>query len=185
VPSNFSTPIFADLFDNNKMASDLNSGLSKKTNVFGLKAWVLMGIVVGLFIIIILVVLSICLALRKKSRRGKGGMLPLGHILSISEEIKEISVDQVSSNNHPQNCSFMSLSDKFSDGDSRKVLIQTKNGDNSSQSGSFNRLEKDLNGSQSGEDSGGFRSISAYRSSSHPISASSPCSGLPEFSHLG
>jgi hypothetical protein len=112
-------------------------------------------------------------------------MLPLGHILSTSEEIKEISVDQVSSNNHPQNCSFMSLSDKFSDGDSRKVLIQTKNGDNSSQSGSFNRLEKDLNGSQSGEDSGGFRSISAYRSSSHPISASSPCSGLPEFSHLG
>jgi len=95
VPSNFSTPIFAD---NNKMASDLNSGLSKKTNV-----------------------------LRKKSRRGKGGMLPLGHILSILEEIKEISVDEVSSNNHPQNGSFMSLNDKFSDGDSRKVLIQTKN----------------------------------------------------------
>ena len=106
MPSNFSTPIFADLFVNNKMASDLNSGLSKKTNVFGLKAWVLMVIVVGLFIIIILVVLSICLTLRKKSRRGKSGMLPLGHILSISEEIKEISVDQVSSNNHPQNGSF-------------------------------------------------------------------------------
>jgi hypothetical protein len=167
------------------MASDLNSGLSKKTFVFGLKVWVLMGIIVGLFIIVILVVLSICLTLRKKSRRGNGGMHPLSHILSISEEIKEISVDQVSSNNHPQNGSFMSLNDKFSDGDSGKVLIQTKNGDNSSQSGSFNRLDKDPNGSQSGEDSGGFRSISAYRSSSHPISAPSPCSGLPEFSHLG
>lgn len=181
---NISTLIFADLFVNSEMASDLNSGLSKKT-VLGLKAWVLMGIIVGLFIIIILVVLSVCLTLRKKSRRHSGSMLPLGHILSISEDIKEISVDQVSSNSHPRNGGFMSLNDKFSEGDSGKVLIQTKNGDNSSQSGSFNCLEKDLNGSQSGEDSGGFRSVSVYRSSSHPISAPSPCSGLPEFSHLG
>lgn len=184
MPSNVSTLTFADLFVNSEMASDLNSGLSKKT-IFGLKVWVLMGVMVGLFIIVILVVLSICLTLRKKSRRGSGSMLPLGHILSISEDIKEISVDQVSSNSHPRNGGFMNLNDKLSDGDSGKVLIQTKNGDNSSQSGSFNCIEKDLNGSQSGEDSGGFRSVSVYRSSSHPISAPSPCSGLPEFSHLG
>lgn len=166
------------------MASDLNSGLSKKTLVFGLKVWVLMGIIVGLFIIIILVVLSICLTLRKKARRVIGN-LPLSHMLSISEEIKEIRVDQVSSHNHPQNGAFMSLNDKFGNGESEKVMIQT-NGDNSSQSGSFNHLDKDANGSQSGEDSG-VKSISAYshRSSSHPITAPSPLSGLPEFSHLG
>ena len=63
-------------------------------------------------------------------------------------------------------------------------MNQTKNGDNSSQSGSSNHLEKDANGSQSGEDSG-VKSVSAYRSSSHPITAPSPLSGLPEFSHLG
>lgn len=165
------------------MASDLNSGLSKKTVVFGLKVWVLMGIMVGLFIIIILVVLSICLTLRKKSKRVNR-KLPLNHTLSHSEEIKEIRVDQVSSNNHPQNVAFMSLNDKFRDGDSGKVSNQTRNGDNSSQSGSFNHLEKDANGSQSGEESG-FKSISTYRSSSHPITAPSPLSGLPEFSHLG
>lgn len=166
------------------MASDLNSGLSKKTLVFGLKVWVLMGIIVGLFIIIILVVLSLCLTLRKKARRVIGN-LPLSHMLSISEEIKEIRVDQVSSHNHPQNSAFMSLNDKFGNGESEKVMIQT-NGDNSSQSGSFNHLDKDANGSQSGEDSG-VKSISAYshRSSSHPITAPSPLSGLPEFSHLG
>lgn len=166
------------------MASDLNSGLSKKTFVFGLKVWVLMGIMVGLFIIIILIVLSICLTLRKKSRKSSG-MFPLSHILSISQEIKEISIDQASSNSYMHNGGFMSLNDKFSDDDSGKVLIQTKNGDNSSQSGSLNNLEKDANGSQSGEDSG-VRSVSVYRSSSHhPISAPSPLSGLPEFSHLG
>ncbi|KAK7328549.1 hypothetical protein VNO77_22660 [Canavalia gladiata] len=142
-----------------------------------------MGIIVGLFIIIILVVLSICLTLRKKSRRVNS-KLPLSHVLSVSDEIKEIRVDQVSANNHPQNGAFMSLNDKFGDRESEKVLIQTKNADNSSQSGSFNHLEKDANGSQSGEESG-VKGFSAYRSSSHPITAPSPLSGLPEFSHLG
>jgi len=166
-----------------RMASDLSSGLSKETSVFGLKAWELMGILVGLFIIVILVVVSICLTSRKKSRRVTG-MLPLSHMLSVSDEIKEIRVDQVSSNNHPQNGAFMSLYDRFSDRDSEKVLIQPKNGENSSQSGSFVHLKKDDGGSQSGEDSGA-KSVSTYRSSSHPITAPSPLSGLPEFSHLG
>lgn len=179
---NISTLSSAGLFGSSKMASDLNSGLSKKTFVLGLKVWVLMGIIVGLFIIIILAVLSICLSLRKKARRV-GGNLPLSHILSVSEEIKEIRVDQVSSNNHQQNGAFMSLNDKFGDAVSEKVSIQTKNGDNSSQSGSFSHLEKDVYGTQSGEESGA-RSSSAYRSS-HPITAPSPLTGLPEFSHLG
>lgn len=165
------------------MASDLSSGLSKKTSVFGLKAWELMGIVVGLFIIIILLVLSICLSSKKKSRRGNG-MIPLSRMLFVSEEIKEIRVDQVSANNHHQNGAFMSLHDKFNDQDSEKILIQTKNGEDSSQSGSFIHVEKDAAGSQSGEESGA-KSVSIHRSSSHPITAPSPLSGLPEFSHLG
>lgn len=172
----------ADIYWQWQMASDLNSGLSKETSVFGLKAWELMGIIVGLFIIIILVVISICLTSRKKSRRVNG-MLPLSHMLSVSDEIKEIRVDQVSANNHPQNGAFVSLYDRFSDRDSEKVLIQTNNGENSSQSGSFVHLKKD-DGSQSGEESGA-KSVSTYRSSSHPITAPSPLCGLPEFSHLG
>ncbi|TKY45886.1 receptor protein kinase [Spatholobus suberectus] len=104
-----------DLFGSKKMVSDLNSGLSKKAFVFGLKV-----------------------------------------------RDKEIRVDQVSANNHPQNGAFMSVNDKFGDRESEKVLVQTKNGDNSSQSGSFNHLEKDAYGSQSGEESG-VKSISAYR----------------------
>jgi len=183
VPSYILTLTRADLFGSSKMASDLNSGLSKKTFVFGLKVWVLMGIIVGLFIVIILVVLSTCLTLRKKFRKVNG-KLPLSHVLALSEEIKEIRVDQVSANNHPQNGTFMSLNDKFGEGETEKVLNQTQNGDNSSQSGSFNHLEKDANGSQSGEESVA-KGISSYRSSLHPITAPSPLSGLPEFSQLG
>ncbi|KAI4335074.1 hypothetical protein L6164_013755 [Bauhinia variegata] len=163
------------------MASGLNSGLSKETSVFGLKVWELMGITVGLFIVIILVVLSICLTSRKKSRKFNS-MLPLGHMLSVSEEIKEIRVDQASANNHPQNGAFMSLYDKLNEKESEKVLIQTKNGDNTSQSGSFTHVEKDAAGSQSGEDSGAG-TVSSYRPSFHTMA--SPLSGLPEFSHLG
>ena len=62
---------------------------------------------------------------------------------------------------------------------------KSKNGDNISQSGSFNHLEKDVGGSQSGEE-GGSGSFNVYKqSSSHPITAPSPLIGLPEFSHLG
>ncbi|XP_054804687.1 probable receptor-like protein kinase At5g18500 [Prosopis cineraria] len=157
------------------MASGLNSGLSKKTSVFGLEVWELMAMAVGLFIVIILAVLSICLTLRKRSRKINSSMRPFSHIPSVSEEIKEIRVDQVSANNNLQNGSLMSLNDIFSDKESAKALIQTNNGDNlnSSQSGSFNHLEKDGVGSQSGDDS--ISKTTSY----------SPLSGLPEFSQLG
>lgn len=171
------------------MASDLNTGLSKKTVFFGLKVWVLMGIFVGVFIIVILMVLSLCLTSRKKSRRAND-KLPLSQIPVDSKEIKEIKVDQVSANNFiAHDGVFIGLHDKFSDKESDKLLIhpsidKTKSGDNSSQSGSFNHIDKDGVGSQSGEE-GTHRSATAYRPSLHPISAPSPLIGLPEFSHLG
>lgn len=183
--SHILTPTSAD-FWHSKMASGLNSGLSQKTSVFGLKVWELMGITVGFFIIIILLVLSICLTLRKKSRKISNGMIPLSHMVSVSEEIKEIRVDQVSANNYIQNVgAFVNLNDKFNDKEYVKVLNQIKNGDShdGSQSGSFNHLEKEGAGSQSGDESGA-KTISSYRSSLHPITPSS-LSDLPEFSQLG
>lgn len=167
-----------------KMATDLNTGLSTKTFVFGLKVWVLTAIIVGLFIVIILVVISFCLTSRKKSRRANG-MLPLSQIPTVSEEIKEIKVDQVSANHYvPDKGNFICLSDRLSDRELDKVMIHAKTGDNSSQSGSFNHAEQEGLGSQSGEE-GGTGTIPVYRTSLHPINAPSPLSGLPEFSHLG
>ncbi|KAJ6762512.1 hypothetical protein OIU79_023298 [Salix purpurea] len=61
---------------------------------------------------------------------------------------------------------------------------KVKNGDNMSQSDSFHHSDRDC-GSQSGEE-GSSGTVTVYQpSSSYPITAPSPLSGLPEFSHLG
>lgn len=171
--------------------ADLNSVLSKQTFVFGLKVWVLMGVFVGVFIVVILVVLTLCSTTRKKSRniRSTNDSLPVSRIPAISKEIKEISVDHASANNFVGHDGVLTLHDKFSDKESDKLLARssidkTKHGDDSSHSSSFNHAEKDGIGSQPGEDSG-HRAATIYRPSSHPITAPSPLSGLPEFSRLG
>lgn len=164
---------------------DLNAQLSKKV-LFGLKVWEVIGIVIGLFIIIIIALIPLCL--RKKARRAKGN-IPVTQIPSVSKEIKEIRVEHIATNAYvPNEGNFMTLKDKFSDRESDKVAVhgdsgKMRNGDVSSQSGSFHRLE--TGGSISG-DEGGSGSYLMYKpSSSHPITAPSPLCGLPEFSHLG
>lgn len=170
------------------MASDLNAELSKKTAIFGLKVWEVIGITVALFIVIILSVLSLCLTSRKKSRRARDSV-PLSQIPTVSKEIKEVRVEQVAASEFvPRDGILLTIHDKSSDKESDKVLLhlgmgKAKNGENSSQSGSFNRL--DGAGSQSGEE-GSSGTMTVYKpSSSYPITAPSPLSGLPEFSHLG
>ncbi|KAK2634610.1 hypothetical protein Ddye_029402 [Dipteronia dyeriana] len=172
------------------MADDLNAELSKTTAIFNLKVWEVIGISVALFIIIILSVLSFCLTSRKKSRRARNNKLPFTQIPTVSKEIKEVRVEQVSTNEFvPRDGILLTIHDKSSDKDSDKVFVhlgmgKVKNGDNSSQSGSFHNYDKD-GGSQSGEE-GSSGTVAAYKpSSSYPITAPSPLTGLPEFSHLG
>lgn len=168
------------------MANDLNAELSKKA-IFGIKVWEVIGISVALFIIIILSILSFCLTSRKKSRRARNN-LPFSQIPAVSKEIKEVRVEQVSTNEFvPRDGILLTINDKSSDKESDKVMVhlgmgKLKNGDNSSQSGSFHHTDKE-GGSISGEDSG---SVTVYKaSSSYPITAPSPLIGLPEFSQLG
>ncbi|GAV82543.1 Pkinase domain-containing protein [Cephalotus follicularis] len=169
------------------MASDLKAVLSNKTAILGLKAWEVIGIAVALFIIIILSLMSFCLTLRKKSRRTSN-KLPLSQIPTVSKEIKEVRVEQISTNEFvPRDGILLTIHDKSSDKESDKVLVhlgvgKLKNGDSSSQSGSFHHLDKD--GFQSGEE-GSSGTVTVYKPSSYPITAPSPLSGLPEFSHLG
>ncbi|XP_012434318.1 probable receptor-like protein kinase At5g18500 [Gossypium raimondii] len=172
------------------MANDLNAEMSKKTAIFGLKVWEVIGIVVALFIIIILSLLSFCLTSRKKKSRARN-KLPLTQIPSISKEIKEVRVEQVSANDFvPRDGILLTIHDKSSDKDSDRVMVhlgmgKSRNGDNSSQSGSFHHLERDGAGSQSGEE-GSSGTVTVYRQSSlYPVTAPSPLVGLPEFSHLG
>ncbi|EEF50023.1 Interleukin-1 receptor-associated kinase, putative [Ricinus communis] len=174
------------------MAGDLNTEMSKKTAIFGLKVWEVIGISVALFIFIfiILSVLSFYLTSRKKLRKDRN-KLPHSQIPTVSKEIKEVRVEQVSTNEFvPRDGILLTIHDKNSEKDSDKVMVhlgmgKVKNGDNSSQSGSFHHLDKDC-GSQSGEE-GSSGTVTIYKpsSSSYPITAPSPLCGLPEFSHLG
>ncbi|CAK9171160.1 unnamed protein product, partial [Ilex paraguariensis] len=171
------------------MATGLNAELSK-TAILGLKVWELIGIIVGLFIVVILFALTFYLTSRKKSRRAREN-IPLSQIPVDSKEIKEVRVEQVSTNEFaPREGILLTIHDKSSDKESDKVLVhlgmgKTKNVENSSQLGSFHHVDKDCGGSQSGEE-GSSGTFAVYKtSSSHPITAPSPLIGLPEFSQLG
>ncbi|KAL4556435.1 hypothetical protein LXL04_039087 [Taraxacum kok-saghyz] len=172
------------------MADDLNTGLSQNIGVFGIKVWELIGIIVGLLIVGILCALTCYLTSRKKVGGGRGrDRVPHSQIPTVSKEIKEVRVEQVSTGDFtPRDGILLTIHDKNSDKDSDKVLVhlgmgKSKNGDNASSQGSFHHIDRD----ESGEDanSGNFLYKPSSSSSSHPISAPSPLIGLPEFSHLG
>ncbi|KAL7082204.1 hypothetical protein ACP275_14G085000 [Erythranthe tilingii] len=174
------------------MGTNLNTELSKNAGVLGLKVWEIIGIIVALLIVTILFILTFYLTSRKKSKKSQPKGLPLTQIPTISKEIKEVRVEQISSDHFaPTDGILLTIHDKSSNKESDKVMVHlgiTK--DNStSQSGSFHHVDKDYCESQSGEE-GAFSVFNNNNnkpsSSSHPnITAPSPLSGLPEFSHLG
>ncbi|KAL8027253.1 hypothetical protein ABFX02_14G083300 [Erythranthe guttata] len=174
------------------MGTNLNTELSKNAGILGLKVWEIIGIIVALLIITILFILTFYLTSRKKSKKSQPKSLPLSQIPTISKEIKEVRVEQISSDHFaPTDGILLTIHDKSSNKESDKVMVHlgiTK--DNSSQSGSFHHVDKDYCESQSGEE-GAFSVFNNNNnnkpsSSSHPIvTAPSPLSGLPEFSHLG
>lgn len=159
-----------------EMASDLNKSLSK--TYVGLQLWVLIVIILGVVFVVVLGI-SLWFSFRKKSRRATN-TIPATQTHTVSEEIKEIRVDQASANNGI----VETLHEKFNDREADKVSVNVENEGDSGQSGSFNHLEKDVKGSQQGEE-GAAAAASGFRPSSHPLTAPSPLSGLPEFSHLG
>ncbi|XP_075494493.1 putative receptor-like protein kinase At2g42960 [Primulina tabacum] len=169
------------------MASGLDAQLSKNSSFFGLKVWQIIGIMVGAFIVAILLVLTFYLTKRKKSRRDED-KLPLSQIPTVSKEIKEVQVEQVSADEFvPRDGIRLTIHDKSSNKESDPVFVhlampKVKTADNSSHYDSFLNMDKDYRGSELGEEgnSGTFKP-----SSSNPITAPSPLSGLPEFSHLG
>ncbi|XP_042496643.1 probable serine/threonine-protein kinase At1g01540 [Macadamia integrifolia] len=74
-------------------AGFLNSELSKRTSIFGLSLWIVIGICVGAFIVLILFLLSLCITSRRRKsprrrqgkKRGPSELTPV-----VSKEIQEI-----------------------------------------------------------------------------------------------
>ncbi|CAM8979708.1 unnamed protein product [Rhodiola kirilowii] len=171
------------------MASGLKNELKQKTAI-GLKVWEVIGLAVVLFIVAILLAL-ICITSRKKrSRKARNNNIPLSQIPHVSKEIKEVRVEQVPTDEFvPGGGILLTIHDKTSDKESDKVMVhlgmsKSRNGEDSSRSGSFHNVDKD--GSHHSGEEGSSGKVVVYKpSSSHPITAPSPLVGLPEFSHLG
>ncbi|XP_020589062.1 probable receptor-like protein kinase At5g18500 [Phalaenopsis equestris] len=171
--------------------SSLNGQLSQKTDVFGLKLWVVIGIAVGVLIFCVLSILVLCLVVRSRKRfRTSLKYLPATQIPTVSKEIKEVRVEQVSADNFiPQEGILLTIHDKSNDKGSDKVMLhlnlgKSKHAGDSSHSGSFRRTDREA-GSQSGEEGNLETNTICKPASSYSITAPSPLTGLPEFSHLG
>lgn len=163
----------------------LKKEMTEEIPALNLEVWHLIAIFVALSIVVVLSLLW-CYAFTKKKSKNTNNRLPVTQKPTVvSAEIKDIRVDQNSANTYVgHNAGSHTLWDKFSDKDkdsdkllTRPSVDKSKYGDNSSQSESFNHLDKEETGPDSGEN--------IHRSTSHPMNVASPLSGLPEFSHLG
>lgn len=131
------------------MGADLNEELSKKTSVLGLQLWELIAIIMGLFLVVILLVSAFLFTSRKKPRNITE-IIPLSRIPPVSKEIKEVKVEQVSSNQFvPREGILLTIHDKASESEADKVLVhlgmgKKKNGENNSSQGSVNLWLKPL-----------------------------------------
>ncbi|RWR96148.1 putative receptor-like protein kinase [Cinnamomum micranthum f. kanehirae] len=168
--------------------SSLNAALSKRTSFFGLKLWVVIGICVGTFLVLILFCLSWATA-RRRSRRTLD-KIPLCQIPNVSKEIK---VDRVGENYLSHNVldhdSVLSVQNKSLDKDSEKMFVhlgmsKSSDADNTSQCSSVHQHDK--GGSSHSGDEGSTGTVNIRKQpSSYGIASASPLVGLPEFSHLG
>lgn len=164
----------------------LNAELSKKYG--GIKLWVLIGITVGAFTVLILGILSIWVMLRRKSCRGRTlDNLTRCQIPNVSKEIRVDRVGEQSTFDHPESL-FLTVNDKTSDKNSEKMHVhlgrsKSSDVDDISQCSSMYHHERAYS-SQSGEEgsSGNARKQSSL---SYGQVMASPLIGLPEVSHLG
>ncbi|KAK1380416.1 Protein kinase domain-containing protein [Heracleum sosnowskyi] len=146
--------------------------LTRETPIFHIPVWGL--VLIFVLVPLILLVLPICIS-RKKSKTDTCDKLPVSQNKVISSEIKDIRIDHNSAN-------------KFDvyEADLKKVFMhldRRKNADNSSNSGSVSTVENGDYSSGSGE-KGSSGKNNAYIASSHPLTISSPLSGLSDFSQL-
>ncbi|KAK1407783.1 hypothetical protein QVD17_39410 [Tagetes erecta] len=172
----FDTCAFFGIYKVSQMG--LKKEMTEEVPALNLEVWHIIAIFVALSIVVALSLLW-CYTVTKNKSKRKNDRLPVTQRPTVvSAEIKDIRVDQNSANTFVgPDATSHTLWDKFSDKDkdsdkllTRPSVDKSKYGDNSSQSGSFNHLEKEDVGPDSG---------------SHPLTGTSPLSGLPEFSHLG
>ncbi|KAK4769860.1 hypothetical protein SAY87_030392 [Trapa incisa] len=168
------------------MSVSLDEELSKK--VLGIKLWVMIGIFVGVFIVLILFVLSVWVTFRRKSKRTSDKFY-LSQIPNISKDIRVDIIQAQRFHNQPESL-IISVNDRPTDKKSEKMLVhlsrsKSSDPDNLSQCSSVYHHEQHISSHSGGEDgsSGTFHKHLDLPSGGFPTA--SPLIGLPEISHLG
>ncbi|KAK6162286.1 hypothetical protein DH2020_002127 [Rehmannia glutinosa] len=84
-------------------ATFVNNELSKKTPIFGLHLWVVIGIIVGAVIVLIILLISLCVTTLRRRSSGKGKLhRPAGETTPVvSKEIQEIIRDSATADQRP------------------------------------------------------------------------------------
>ncbi|KAF2290626.1 hypothetical protein P3X46_029361 [Hevea brasiliensis] len=167
-------------------SESLNAELSKKTSILGLKLWVLIGVSVGAFIILILCILSVWVTFRRRTRRSVD-KFSLCQIPNVSKDINVDRVGAQSFNDHPGSL-YLTVHDKSTDKNSEKTPVlgmsKSSDADNISQTSSIYHHERGFS-SHSGEE-GSSGTVKKQSSLSYAgLVTASPLVGLPEISHLG
>jgi len=159
----------------------LKMELSKKTSFLGLRLWVLIGIGVGAFIVLILCLLSIWITFRRKKTRRSIDKYSLSQIPHVSKDIKVDKVEVQPSNDQVDSVSIHVHDNMASDKNSDKLFVhlsKSSDPDNISQCSSIYHHERGL--SSMSADDGNFGTVKKQ----YMVTAS-PLVGLPEGSHLG
>ncbi|KAK4743652.1 hypothetical protein SAY87_009964 [Trapa incisa] len=167
------------------MSDPLDKKLSRR--ILGVKLWVLIGISVGVFIVVILCLLSLWVTFRRKSRRA-ALKVPLSQIPNASKDIRVVRVGAHAFNDQPESVSIAAI-ERLDGKNSEKLFVhlatsKSSDPDNLSQCSSVYHHERGCSHSGGEEGSSGTfhkQSASPYCG---PIT-SSPLVGLPEISHLG
>jgi hypothetical protein len=107
-------------------AAFINTQLSKQTSIFGLRLWVLIGILIGSIIVLTLFLLSLCLTARRRKNHHKTTKLN-HHSPIISKEIQEITHAPPSSEIHVVDISYRRSEDlRTVDIDARVAYFNSK-----------------------------------------------------------
>ncbi|KAI7724688.1 hypothetical protein M8C21_004565 [Ambrosia artemisiifolia] len=165
--------------------SSLDTELSKKTSVMGLKLWVAICLFAGVLICVFLCLLSMWVTCQRKSRRRN--RYPLSQIPNVPKDIRVDSVGGPGPHNNYEHPT--ASNDSYGPGGNKgsgKMLFQlglTKSGGSDNGSHGSSMYERGVR-SQSAEE-GTSGSIWKQTSSSAHGAMASPFVGLPETSHLG
>ncbi|KAF8007819.1 hypothetical protein BT93_K1722 [Corymbia citriodora subsp. variegata] len=163
----------------------LDAHLSTKTSFLGLKLWVLIGLCVALFIILILCILSIWVTFRRRSKRTTD-KYPLSQIPNVSKDIKIDRVGPQSFQDYPENV-FLTINEKPADKNPKTQLVHLATSksdpDNLSQCSSVYHHERVFHSGEVGSPGEIQKNHSSL--SYGGLVTASPLIGLPEISHLG